>query len=109
MKIPFPLLVCLSEQLSNVSEEREREVVVNVSPEREMAPPYPLGDLHLVNVLIEMLTAFDELIFPHMILPFPSLSVMFSADSDVMLSVPSEETLMTGLLSVNISEPCGVI
>ena len=78
-----------------MSEEREREVVVNVSPEREMAPPYPLGDLHLVNVLIEMLTAFDELIFPHMILPFPSLSVIFSAEREVILRIPCDEREIT--------------
>ena len=74
-----------------------------------MAPPYPFALAHRVNVLSSTLSDPDELILAHMMLPFPSLTVMFSADSDVMLSVPSEQTLMIGLLSVNISEPSGVI
>ena len=74
-----------------------------------MAPPYPFALQHRVNVLSSTLSDPDELILAQMILPFPSLSNMFSADSDVMLSVPSEQTLMIGLLSVNISEPSGVI
>ena len=67
-----------------------------------MAPPYPFAHEHRVNVLFVMLIVFDELILPHKILPFPSLSVMFSAKREVMLSAPSEEREITGLDRVSV-------
>ena len=67
-----------------------------------------MGALHLVNVLFVMLNAFDELIFPHMTLPFPSLSVMFSAEREVMLSVPSDEREMTGVDRVSVDVVFGI-
>ena len=75
-----------------------------------------------MNVLNEILIIFDEIIFPHKILPFPSLSEMFSAEREVMLSVPSEEREITGvervsvdvvsdvtLTDVNVSDPYRIV
>ena len=61
-----------------------------------------------MNVLLAIVTVRDELIFPHMTLPFPSLSVMFSADREAMLSVPSDEREMTGVDRLSVDVVSGV-
>ena len=48
-----------------------------------------------MNVHSSILTTPDELIFPHMILPFPSLSVIFSAEREVILRIPCDEREIT--------------
>ena len=61
-----------------------------------------------MNLLSSTLSIPDELAFPHMTLPFPSPSVMFSAEREVMLSVPSEERVMTGVDRVSVDVVSGI-
>ena len=61
-----------------------------------------------MNVPSSILTIPDELIFPHMMLPLPSFSVMFSAEREVMLNDPSEEREITGEDRLSVDVVAGV-
>ena len=77
MKIPFPLFVCLSEQLVKVSGEKEREAEVNEEKLRWMAPPHPSGEEQRVNDAEGRETEERE---NSNTLPFPAERVMSSKD-----------------------------
>ena len=74
-----------------------------------MAPPYPSTLEHRVNVVFVMLSIPDVLTFPRMMLPFPSVNEMFSAQRELTLSASSVVRVMMGALTVSMDDMSGVI